>query len=274
MVKFHDLASEGPEGSRFHLDAHPRFGAKLHVNKSAYTRQFWQEGYCIARNLLSGGYIRPYCELVERSGVGPGGWPGATPYMQHPEILDVCCNLLVADFLGMLFDGQDLGLHLNLTGWVSTERNWHQDQYLNPAQVGSHYVAAWFALDDIHPDSGPFEFAVGSHELPPMSMDKVFERLSPSEQSDPDWPKITEPWVSEACEEIIKDRGYHVRQFIAKRGDVLFWHSRLLHRGSPPKVPGMARKAIIGHYSVVSHRSKIDMPKHARHGDGGYYFLL
>ena len=28
--------------------------------------------------------------------------------------------------------GEDMMLHLCLTGWISTKREWHQDDYLNP----------------------------------------------------------------------------------------------------------------------------------------------
>ena len=53
-------------------------------------------------------------------------------------------------------------MHLNLTGWVSTERNWHQDDYLNP------FINSWYgrlvALDKISADAGPFEYVPGSHK--------------------------------------------------------------------------------------------------------------
>lgn len=274
-IKFEDLATQRG-GAVYHwLDGRgEHFWLNRDGDNPSQAQRFWREGVCIAPGLLGERFIDAYCDLVEREGVSPAGWAAGMPYMRHPEILDVCCNQLVSDFLSSLFDGQDLGLHLNLTGWVSTERNWHQDCYLSPEPVGSHYVAVWFALDDIHPDAGPFEYAVGSHELPPMSQKRVFEHLTPSEQRDPDWPKNTEPWIVAACEEVIRERGYPVKQFLGKRGDVLCWHSRLLHRGSPPKVPGMARKAIIAHYSVLSHRMKIDMPKAARHEGQGWYFVL
>jgi ectoine hydroxylase-related dioxygenase (phytanoyl-CoA dioxygenase family) len=194
--------------------------------------------------------------------------------MEHEEIRDLCCCEEVVSKLNELFDGDEVGLNLNLTGWVSTERDWHQDYYLNVPGVGSHYVAAWMALDNISPDSGPFEFAVGSHVLPPMTQKKIFTLLSPSDQANPNWPKITERMVAEACKQIIDERGYRVEQFLANRGDMLVWHSRLLHRGSPPIVPGTERKSLISHYSVVSRRCKIDMPRYDRHKNQGLYFIL
>ena len=45
-------------------------------------------------------------------------------------------------------------LHLALTGWISTQRDWHQDDYLNPPFVANWYAAVWMALDDISAESG------------------------------------------------------------------------------------------------------------------------
>jgi hypothetical protein len=163
-----------------------------------------------------------------------------------------------------------MGLHLNLTGWVSTERNWHQDDYLNPPYVNSWYSAVWVALDDIHPDCGPFEYVPGSHKWPLLRSNKVRLFLTPEERSDANWPFLAERVVNDICEREIARRGGATKKFIAKKGDVLIWHGRLLHRGSYPAVPGMLRKTLISHYSGLSHR--IDMKAFNRTPDGSVYF--
>jgi len=65
--------------------------------------------------------------------------------------------------------------------------------------------------------------------------------------------------------------GLPIRRFLAKKGDVFIWHSRLAHRGSLPKVPGMLRPALIAHYSSIVRR--VEMPLHRRHKDAGYYMI-
>ena len=62
--------------------------------------------------------------------------------------------------------GTPMGLNLALTGWRSTTRTWHQDDYLNPPYINCHYAAVWIALEDIDPDCGMFEFVPGSHKWP------------------------------------------------------------------------------------------------------------
>ena len=80
-------------------------------------------------------------------------------------------------------------LHLVLSGWVSSERTWHQDDYLNPDFVNSHYAAVWVALRDISPDCGPFQFVRGSHKWPLTRRDKVLANCPvKTTAADPAWP--------------------------------------------------------------------------------------
>jgi ectoine hydroxylase-related dioxygenase (phytanoyl-CoA dioxygenase family) len=167
--------------------------------------------------------------------------------------------------------GEQMMLHLCLTGWVSTERDWHQDDYLNPPFVNSWYAAVWMALGDIHPDSGPFEYVPGSHRWPLMRGDKIRARMPWRQATQPNWPAVSESFVVPAVEAEIERRGAIVRPFIAKRGDVLIWHGRLLHRGSKPKQPGMMRNSLICHYSGITHRK--DKPTRARDANGQLYWI-
>jgi len=76
--------------------------------------------------------------------------------------------------------GEEMILHLCLTGWVSTQRGWHQDDYLNPSFVNSWRTAVWIALGDIH---GPFEYVLGSHRWPLMRGEKVRALLTDEERA-------------------------------------------------------------------------------------------
>jgi hypothetical protein len=196
------------------------------------------------------------------------GWPCDTPYAHEPQILDLCAEL--GPWLEHLV-GEPCGLHLNLTGWRSTTRNWHQDGYLNPDTTQDHYAAVWFALEDIHPDAGPFQYVPGSHqEFGIIRQDLMLQALG-TDVANPAWPRDSEAILTPLFEEAIADRGLEVRSFHAKRGDVLIWHSRLLHRGSIPANPELERRAMIAHLSGVNHRP--DMPAAVRHGAGWFFPL-
>jgi hypothetical protein len=195
-----------------------------------------------------------------------GGWPDPIPYMRFPEILN-----LLEPFASVLEEtvGEPMGLHLNLTGWVTTERNWHQDSYLNPPHVGDHYAALWIALEDIDPDSGPFQYVPGSHRWPQVTRERIWEALG--DHSSPDWPTRSERILTPAFEAELEKRQPEIVTYLPKRGDALIWHGRLLHRGSKANVPGMPRQAIISHFSGVRHRQ--DMPMRSEHGRLTYFVL-
>jgi hypothetical protein len=213
--------------------------------------------------------------IVDDDGAGqllqaehPGGWDDCTPYMRYPALMAMCCGTVLADALADLL-GEPAGVHLNLTGWVSTERNWHQDGYLNPPEVGDHYAAVWMALGDVHPDSGPFQYVPGSHRWHRL----VRERFEPFvDMADPTWPKATEDILTPLLEAKLADEGHEVVSYVPNEGDVLIWHPRLYHRGSTATVKGMYRPALIAHYSGIDHRP--DMPAPERHPLGGYYFPI
>lgn len=201
----------------------------------------------------------------------PGGWNYATPYMGHPALRAICCSKELADVMEELIS-EPAGVHLNLTGWRSTRRNWHFDQYLNEPYVGAFYVAVWIALDDVHVDSGPFEYVSGSHKWwSPISQMKMRTALG-KDGTGPDWPTHSEKILTPIFEEEIEKKNLKPEPFLATRGDVLFWHGRLLHRGSIPNDGTLERRALIAHFSGVNHRP--DMPPAVQHERGGWFFPL
>ncbi len=210
----------------------------------------------------------------------PQGY-GHTGYMDSPELRNILCRSSVSKVLESII-GEPMAVHLTLTNWRSTQRNWHQDGYLNPDLVQDHYVAVWIAVDDIHPDAGPFEYIPGSHKIwDPIRQDLMLELLG-EDGSDPDWPYRSEDVLTPFFDDAIEQMDLPVKQFIARKGDILVWHPRLIHRGSAPVDQTRERRAIIAHYSGINHRS--DMPKAVRQSTlaldplhcvaDGYYFPI
>lgn len=203
------------------------------------------------------------------------GWQSPTPYCHVPELKALSLYPPLMAVLKSLMS-KEMFLHLNLTGWISTQRDWHQDDYLNPSHVNGWYQAVWIALDEIHPDSGPFEYIPGSHRWPVLRGDKIRSKLSWVERNIKDirsgshyWPKLSERLTTPAIEDKIARSGIPSRSFLAKKGDVLVWHARLVHRGSVPRNFGLQRKALIAHYSAVGHRP--DLPAPVQDENGQWY---
>jgi len=270
------LQGASEDGSRLALSEVPSPGEVTWEQLTSEARPAsdldWNEdGVVFLKSFIPEEIMRHYEECWLRENAGrQGGWPDPIPYMRHPEVANLFLYPPLTRELESLI-GEPAGLHLNLTGWVSTERNWHQDTYLNPSHVGDYYAAVWIALDDISPLSGPFEFVPGSHRWRVLERDKVCNLLGVS-SDDHRWPKLTEGPVHAALETVIAASGRDVERHLPCRGDVLIWHGRLAHRGSPPAISGMLRRAAIAHYSGVNHRS--DMPQAIQTTEGSWYFPL
>jgi len=204
----------------------------------------------------------------------PGGWPDACPYMRQPALLELCMN---GDLAKALEDatGEPMGLHLNLTGWTSTQRNWHQDGYLNPDHVGDAYAAVWISLGEVEPDAGPFQFIPGSHRWHRLTNSRV-AASGIVDMADPAWPAHTEAVLTELVEQEIVDRTAEVIDWLPDAGDVLLWHPRLYHRGSAPRIRNTYRPALIAHFSGINTRRDFAGAGYepVQHKAGGYFWPI
>lgn len=268
---WNDLTDEQPEVTKTVIEQAP---LELLPEK----QRFWREhGYVVLPNLIPTDVLDEYAAVRERlpkERSAPtnywGGWHFPTPFMICPQLLDLATYHSLMHELASLV-GEYMGLHLALTGWVSTERAWHQDTYLNPSFLWSHYAAAWIALDDIDGDAGPFELVEGSHLWPALRQDKLFRYLAPDQRASPHWPTFTQGEVARVCAEEMERRGSKISSFVPKRGDVLIWHSNLIHRGSAPKNPELLRKSLICHYSSIVRR--LDMERLKRNPTNGMLYF-
>lgn len=260
-VTLDDLWDVPPDGDLPPLD-------RADATPSSLLQQEWcRSGRVILPGLLDDDLIDRYSAVWR-----PQFADNPTLYLRSREARALCLHPPLVAAMSELI-GEPMGLHLNLAGWTSTERDWHQDDYLNPPYINGHYVAVWLALGDIHPDSGPFQCVPGSHRWPIIRREKILQAMGEPLPygNDADWPKRSEDVLSPLFEKRFADMGLEPETFLAKRGDVLIWHSRLAHRGSRPNVPGMERRALIAHYSALSHR--VDMPHHQQQGTGSFFVL-
>lgn len=269
-MEFTDFCEFIPDKKKPFLDRHK-------VREFSLTDDQWQwrrDGHIIKREFIPHDLIDNYCRRwLEDNDLKTGrGYQTPTPYLFVDEIKDLCLHPPLMAILKEII-GYSMGMHLNLTDWISTERNWHQDDYLNPDFIRGHYAAVWFALDDIPPISGLFEYIPGSHRWPVVRRSKVTEHLKKQNFAlDESWPKQSENFLNELFERQIRETGGKVQRFQAQKGDVLIWHPWLTHRGSKPLRSDLRRKSIISHYSSIRHRT--DMPSRSFHTNGEIYFVL
>lgn len=260
-----DLTDQLPDEGRPPLDRSDVDPATLTDDQ----RQWWEQGFVIKRDFIPHDLIDAY--WAERSKLeSPFGWQTGSPFLYYPDVLNLSVHRPLVDLLGELI-GEPMAVNLNLTGLVSTERNWHQDDYLNAPLTMGWYAAVWFAIGDTDPESGPFQYVPGSHRWPMLRRERVRLFLDPKERYERDSHKLSERFLDKAAVDEIERRRAPIETFIGRKGDILIWHACLLHRGSPPQVPGRQRLSFISHYTGLNHWAL--GPQVGHHENGAMYFL-
>ncbi len=123
----------------------------------------------------------------------------------------------------------------------------HRDSVVVPTPEFGRLVAAWIALEDIAPESGPLMYVPGSHRLP-------FYEFGPGQYLY-DGSSHTAADVEAAMAFYragIEEHALPVEHFCARRGEVLIWHSALSHGGAPPAAPERTRKSFVVHFSALA----------------------
>jgi hypothetical protein len=210
-------------------------------------RQWAREGYVILEGAIPESLVDEY--VATRAAL-PDSLDHEA-YIHVPLMRELALHPAINSTIRELLD-EEMGLSLSLSNWTSTERNWHQDEYLNPRHVRAHYLAAWIALEKVSPEAGPFEFVPGSHRWGVMDRARVQRFLTLSEMRSPQWPKLSEGVLNDVYARLIEERGADRKQFLGGKGDVLIWHACLAHRGSVPRDRAAERRALICHYTALS----------------------
>ena len=236
-------------------------------------KRYSNSGYLILRNFIPEEIIEDYIKLRDKLGLGVNEFSDVTPFIEHPEVRALTAYPPLLAVLAELHSSE-MGLIFTLTKFLSTERGWHQDAYLDRNDAIPR-VAVWFALGSIDKSGGPFEFIPGSHQWDALDNQKINRYLKeeyrwPAAHRNrvpgaPGWGRIAEAFVDPAVNRHMEELGLSYKPFVANQGDVLIWYGRLMHRGSPPSEPGTVRPAIIGHYAPIFERERGLFAKVADH---------
>ena len=227
---------------------HVKSTEKLSTMQKSWAR----DGVVWLEEFLPHDLVDRYVNFWYKHAPDRGGWPYPTPYVKHKHIRDVALYPPLMEAMRELIGGEMI-LHLTLTGFQSTTRSWHQDDFLNNACVNSWYAAVWIALDDVHPHAGPFQFIPGSHRWPLLRQHKVKKQMKPEEVKSPSWPSYSERILEPLFEDKFRNAGLKPTDFVARKGDVLIWHGRLAHQGTRPFNTSLERRALIAHYTEKQH---------------------
>ena len=121
---------------------------------------------------------------------------------------------------------------------TGSEQELHSDMFYMPPKTENQMIATWIALDDVTDDNGPIIYVPGSHKLPPHRFSNGKVNAVTSEVSD----------ASLSIQKRMADLGLKSQKFTAKSGDVLIWHSNLMHGGDAIRDRTAKRTSIVTHY--------------------------
>lgn len=138
--------------------------------------------------------------------------------------------------------GDDPVLINTLTIDHGTAQGNHLDALFMTPRTTDALVATWTCLEDVHADAGPLFYYPGSHKFPVYRFSNGSEHAIHEEMSD---------WDGSIAR-FIEEHRLERQQFMAKRGDLFIWHSRLVHGGSFINNPELTRKSLVSHFHTAT----------------------
>ncbi|MEZ5966696.1 MAG: phytanoyl-CoA dioxygenase family protein [Planctomycetota bacterium] len=198
-------------------------------------------------------------------------------YGQHMRFVDlhqasiagkkVSLHPRVIEFVRHLFRTEVVMMQ-SLTFLEGSEQLIHQDHAYVHSGNPAHLCAAWVALEDIDPRSGPLSYVPGSHAVPMFDWGNGLLRRGGSTASDQDFAAHIERECAAA--------GLERLTFCPRKGDVFVWHGALAHGGTPVAERGRTRRAHVTHYSQARtfrrhYRDRSKRPVVERIGGGLVY---
>jgi len=110
----------------------------------------------------------------------------------------------------------------------------HIDHWYLDTDPPGKLIGAWIALEDIHPDAGPFRFFPRSHRMPEVQGLWELDHVAFVKH------------CTALCDRL-EAQGLG-KLAIIRKGTVVFFHPFLLHGAVEQKDPRYSRKSVTGHY--------------------------
>lgn len=163
-------------------------------------------------------------------------------YERSPAVARAVGDRRLRELLGFLL-GREVGVWQSISFFEGSQQGAHSDAFHMTTEPQGYLIAIWVALEDIEPGCGPVFYLPGSHRLPQITT----EDLALAEGSKLFVADKARPYYERVRQEI-RDAGIEPVQFLPRKGDVLVWHSNLLHGGGPIADPDSSRRSLVVHF--------------------------
>ena len=160
-----------------------------------------------------------------------------------PAIASLSNNDNVLEFLELMYEKTPLPFS-TINFLKSSEQPLHSDYIHFGSRPEKFLCGVWFALEDIHVDSGPLVVVAGSRGLPIVTIDDLGLEVPRNTKQ----LKSNYTAYEEAVKSIVEDNNLTKEPVTIKKGQCLIWAANTLHGGSPINNPSLSRKSLVVHY--------------------------
>jgi phytanoyl-CoA hydroxylase len=226
---------------------------KFTIDNATDIKEYYQcQGYVVIQNLLSHKKIDEFIKQYEKikrnkffvyysQSKHLPLQPKITPEGFIEESIENACNLKffpgfsqavlncliepkISDVLGILSGSSSHTIWQNMFFDKSTGTVEHQDHYYLDTNPPGNLIGVWYALENIHPESGCF-FVEGVEALA-SDHDQMRKKII----------------------NLIREKNYERKAFSLDKGDVLLWHPYTIHGAYSNNNPQFSRKSFTAHF--------------------------
>ena len=168
-------------------------------------------------------------------------------FLQSDAVKCVACNKYILEFLENYFD-ESVFPFQTLNFERGSGQKLHSDFYHFASSEFSKMVGVWIALENINNDSGPLLVCPFSHKLPYIFPEDI--KLKAGSKKEP------YQFYSEYeyhIENLVKERNLETKKVTLSKGEILVWHSNLIHGGSSVLNKNATRLSQVTHYFTKGH---------------------
>jgi ectoine hydroxylase-related dioxygenase (phytanoyl-CoA dioxygenase family) len=155
--------------------------------------------------------------------------------------------MLLLDFLF----ARSAGLYTSLLFEYGSQQPIHRDSPFFHTFPINYFFGVWFALEDIHPDSGPLMYVPGGHRFQ-VNHHMIFEQLkrqNPQQSTKELLDRALEHYYGAIIAEA--EKVAPPCSVVLKKGDCAIWHPMLPHGGTKANNPMLTRKSIVFHCAPI-----------------------
>ena len=157
-------------------------------------------------------------------------------------VSDCLVDREISNVLSILSGSSSFSLWQNMFFDKSPGTVEHQDHYYLDTDPPGNLLAVWYALENIHPESGCFFVLPGSHK------GQVIDRKNYSQKRGIDAVVLEHDEMRKKIMSLIQEKNYKYKAFPLDKGDVLFWHPYTIHGAYNNNNPKLSRKSLTGHF--------------------------